>query len=624
MIKRAYESVKSSFANLVGKKAMMKNICTSRFAAIPVALLAMIIWLVPSVLIANDNAANVSITPSPIYVCEGDTASATGTVSPSGQFNRVTFVMENTATATVTPGTASSGVTNLTITGVKAGITNLKGFVDGVEKTSVVVNVIKLDSIDGLVYGESGRKIVHMESLANPANVVASGYMKFQATILPSSVTNALYYKWTVTAGTLINSEGMGNDYLSVKWDAPDGHQQSVTLKLEIKTSAYGTIVCTETVELMTVRPYVVRVKFVDDFWNEEQQISDGGDPEFDAVAGKSYPVCYVMKRGMQVQVDLAGQKDNDSVNNLTKKTEIRISATAVYGGIENKFDEDSMDEKTEDWSAKDYDTVEIESDDNVPDKVTEYEDFEMHWTIKVKNSSGAWIPAYKRSGRDYSQMTEHYEPGTGGKNYGLYLIYDVQKCVTLTAFKKEVLDYACNWANGKNEEESIITDLLANGFSAHYVYNLDCRNLSSDFVHLCRNLGIVAETHFWGNSSFNSNGSAQLRRWEINDMLNMASMPISTVGNPGTQRWVWSFHQWASANGKTRDPSAGKSFDGDWREYEDFIFEKRDPPGGYERVMSLISTWWDPNQPGQSTGCESHGVSGPGMFSGWSGPTGP
>ena len=337
MIKRAYECVKSSFANLVGKKAMMKNTCTSRFAAIPVALLSMIIWLVPSVLIANDNAANVSITPSPIYVCEGDTASATGTASPSGQFNRVTFVMENTATATVTPGTASSGVTNLTITGVKAGITNLKGFVDGVEKTSVVVNVIKLDSIDGLVYGESGRKIVHMESLANPANVVASGYMKFQATILPSSVTNALYYKWTVTAGTLINPEGTGNDYLSVKWDAPDGHQQSVTLKLEIKTSAYGTIVCTETVELMTVQPSVVRVRFVDDFWNEEQQISNeggGGDPEFDAISGMKYPVCYVMKRGMQVQVDLAGQKDNDSVNNLTKKTEIRISATAVYGVV--------------------------------------------------------------------------------------------------------------------------------------------------------------------------------------------------------------------------------------------------------------------------------------------------
>lgn len=143
MIKRAYECVKSSFANLVGKKAMMKNTCTSRFAAIPFALLAMIIWLVPSVLIANDNAANVSITPSPIYVFVGQVASATATVTPADQYGTVTFKMDEdkTGKATVTPGTATAGVTTLIITGVKVGTTNLKGFVNGVEKTSVVVIV---------------------------------------------------------------------------------------------------------------------------------------------------------------------------------------------------------------------------------------------------------------------------------------------------------------------------------------------------------------------------------------------------------------------------------------------------------------------------------------------------
>jgi len=312
------------------------------------------------------------------------------------------------------------------------------------EIIEIKVTILKVESIDGYVYGESGRKIANMEDLPDPANVVASGYMKFKATILPSSISDTLYYKWTATGGTLTSPEGTGNSFLEVKWDAPDGHEQDVTLTLEVKQSASGPTICTETVDLRTIRPYVVRVKFVDDFWNEEQQIYDGGDPEFDAVAGDNYPVCYVMHRGMQTQVDIAGEKDDDSVNDLTKKTPIKLTAKAAYGGIENQFDEDSMDDDTENWSALDYGTVEIESDDNVPEKVTEYEDFEMHWTFKVKNSSGSWITAYQEE-TGYSQKTVHKET-SGSTTYGLYTVFDVYEC-DAEHFTKSHIDDAVGWA---------------------------------------------------------------------------------------------------------------------------------------------------------------------------------
>ena len=90
----------------------------------------------------NPALATVTITPDPIIVCEGETLTAKATVVPSDQYGRVTFATDDPSTATVTPLTATSGVTTLTIKGLKAGKTTLSGFVDKVKKTSVAVNVI--------------------------------------------------------------------------------------------------------------------------------------------------------------------------------------------------------------------------------------------------------------------------------------------------------------------------------------------------------------------------------------------------------------------------------------------------------------------------------------------------
>jgi hypothetical protein len=503
---------------------------------------------------------------------------------------------------------------------------------------AIKVTIIKVESIDGYVYGESGRKIEDMEELADPANVVASGYMKFKATILPTSISDTLYYKWSATGGALTDPEGTGNSYLEVKWDAPDGHEQDVTLTLEVKESASGPTICTETVELKTIRPYVVGVKFVDDwiwpFPGNEQQIADGRDPEYDAtpdaVGGvKSYPVCYEKDTDLQVEVDLGGDIDDDGDNHLKKKTQIKVAGKLYYDGAEKgDLDEDSIDDDTEDWSTADYSTVDMHTGANFPDEVTEFEDFKMRWIFKVKDSSGNWVVAYEdTAGCGYSHETEHKETA-GGRTFGLYLIYDDHEFANDADFRKLPLDYGCEWADGKNTKETIITDLLSNGFVAHYTWVGDCYRLASDFVRLCRTLGISADTHFWGASAYTTTtwNEAPYDPFAVDDMLGMRTINITPVGG-ALGSHVWGFHQWAFANGKTRDPSAGTTFAGDWEDYEDHLFETTDPPGGYRRVTAVdllgnpTAAVWEGNQPGRTDGCEPNGTFGSGRFWDWRGP---
>jgi len=318
---------------------------------------------------------------------------------------------------------------------------------------TVTVYVISVESIDGYVYGESGRKIADMQDLSEPANVVVSGYMKFKADFAPSSLDGDLYYKWTSSAGTLTDSEGTGDSFLTVKWDAPDGHEQDVTLTLEVKVSESGPTVYAETVDLRTIRPHVVRLKFVDDwiwpFPGNEQQITDGGDPEYDATVPEVHPVCYERDTDIQVEIDLAGDGADDSKNNLTKKTKIKVTGTLFFGGEERgEFDEDSIDGNTENWELEDYNTVDLHTGENLPDMVGEYEDFKIRWVFKVKDSNGNWVIAYEEvADSEYSQETNHSE-SADGKTYGLYVIYNDYKCDD-ALFTKDILDLVTGWAQG-------------------------------------------------------------------------------------------------------------------------------------------------------------------------------
>jgi hypothetical protein len=158
------------------------------------------------------------------------------------------------------------------------------------------------------------------------------------------------------------------------------------------------------------------------------------------------------------------------------------------------------------------------------------------------------------------------------------------------------ILDYACTWANGKSDANSICSDILKNGFNSHYTWDgTNCSILSSDFVRLVSSLGISASIHLWwawtpGPESY------------LDDMSYMRTRPIDPVGNTyslGTREFAW--HQWTEASGSQIDPSFNISLPGSWGAYETDLFTN------YQKVTSVNpqTLGWVANQPGQSQGCE-------------------
>ncbi|MCK5853246.1 hypothetical protein KAH27_09495 [bacterium] len=483
------------------------------------------------------------------------------------------------------------------------------GAEDGWEESGDLY-IIEFESIDGYIYGESYRKIESMENLTVRANIVASGYIRFEATIAPED----LYFKWSATDGTLTDlsgysPEGAGNNYKEVKFDAPDGHEQNVTLTFEIKENANGTAFHTETVDLKTIRPYVMRVKFVDNVCgvDEEQHLLENGGenkPEFDAKPPiKNSPICYIIDSFVQVEVDIAGNKTDDRGNHLTKKTEIQVTAKAVYnsGGNEDEFTTITIDDKTEDWQLPDYDVgdqINLHSINRMFDAVTEYEDFKMQWTFEVKDSNGDWVPSYEEE-TGYSHETIH-KSGT----YGMYVTFKFNKFgLNLSEdFKILTLDYACKWAKGENLENPILQSIL-DGFNNEYIYygNGNCYYLAKDFDHACKALGIYSHLHKWKVSTF----------LNVDHMYRMYPNEFDPIGED--YNWIsfqshfnigWTFHEFVEANGYIYDPSAHVKQSGSWLNYETSCFKK------YANITNnppLETKWeWELNQSGISSGCES------------------
>ena len=289
---------------------------------------------------------------------------------------------------------------------------------------------------------------------------------------------------------------------------------------------------------------------------NEEQQIYNlaEDDPEYDAIAGVNRAVCYVMGRGMEFRVDLAGSATDESINDLTKETPIRLTCTSDYDGTLNTCDYDTMDISS--WSATDdYD---IETDSNITDTITDHENFTNHWTILVKDFSGSWVTSYTEGpSSSYSMDTDHQET-TNGRTSGLLVTYDVQVCPEDEQFVQDVIDYACEYADGESEEEGAIVSLM-DGMAADFTYCGSCFFLSNDLARMCHCLGIECEKHRWDGDPF--------------EVVYMVSIPIQGIGLPTAQSYVWNFHAWNFANGKTRDPSSNTTFDGGWSEYENHLF---------------------------------------------------
>lgn len=153
------------------------------------------------------------------------------------------------------------------------------------------------------------------------------------------------------------------------------------------------------------------------------------------------------------------------------------------------------------------------------------------------------------------------------------------------------VLNYACDWASGKSDANSICVDILNNGFDAHYTWDMDCHRLSSDFVRLISSLGISATLHKWSSKNLYVGDMSYQRTRSIN--------PVGPTWGQGTIEWAW--HQWAEAVSSQQDPSANTSLSGNWGAYEDYLFTQ------YERKIASSPYYeWVANQSGQSSGCEA------------------
>jgi hypothetical protein len=154
------------------------------------------------------------------------------------------------------------------------------------------------------------------------------------------------------------------------------------------------------------------------------------------------------------------------------------------------------------------------------------------------------------------------------------------------------ILDCACTWAGGATTKEDVCVYVINNGFVLHYDWVGNCHRLASDFVRLVSTQGIAASQHYWGVVSTCNLDDMRTERTKAFD-------PVGTAWGYGTQDW--SFHQWAEAEGKQRDPSAGSSLAGTWGDYEDFLYEY------YNKVVnSACDKSWVADQPGQSVGCEA------------------
>ena len=213
------------------------------------------------------------------------------------------------------------------------------------------------------------------------------------------------------------------------------------------------------------------------------------------------------------------------------------------------------------------------------------HSDYLLQWKYRI-NGNSTWM--------DTENDTDHV----------IYLTLSTPRESESTP-SETVLDFACGWAENKTTADLVSVDILDNGFKDHYTYNYQCHLFSSDFCRMVESLGISCTLHQWSVPL----AWRTLDIISVDQMMAQETISISTVGNTGSEKWQFSFHQWAEAGGKIRDPSTGSSYSGSWGSYEDYVY------GDYAKCTIASSdpggpagTWGEGNQSGQSTGVEAVG----------------
>ena len=306
--------------------------------------------------------------------------------------------------------------------------------------------------IDAYVYSDSNRKIEDLVEMEDPAVVVASGWVRYEADV--SDVPGVRFsYEWEMDKGVMDERDKKKKQ---CDWDAPSEETTStITLKIKIGDN----VICERKAEVSDVRPKVVKVWFKDDGGGttadtgNEHRIFDSvedGTPEFDADANTNEPTCYTKGTWMWVEADM------DASENLTMKTPIRVIVETEFERTTRFSPNQLLEDGTLDWASEDYRELSFRC--RLPDLIRAYEDFPLRWKIEaISWQKRGWVDVYTGEKDTVSQETSHK---------ACYLVYGKPVCAAsdftykddlgTSATREDHIPLAVSWADGQRREHPI------------------------------------------------------------------------------------------------------------------------------------------------------------------------
>jgi len=378
------------------------------------------------------------------------------------------------------------------------------------------------------------------------------------------------YPFWTATAGSWKDGDNSG---ASVQWIAPDIRTTNITLKIyddDLPNSIPPWDSGTRN-DWMALQDQATSVQAI---------IPDCNEVTYGAATGSKYAIA-----GISTPEYIRDQRNDSACWGL----EARASATVSFIYPELSEEEACIKVRGEtdgdmfnigDWGDSGTATWPITSPtpaqtcnaEMLMDDEVEWRDYDAQWRYKCTDGSNSWINS------------------TNQKDCRLYVVLAQPKSPESPP-QEEILEYATNWADG-SEDAAEACDAMLNAFSDHYTWNMNCHQLSSDYVRLIASIGVYGSLHRWASKAAGLGDMCYQRTKSID--------PVGATWESGTIEWSW--HQWAEADSKQRDPSAAASLSGTWGDYEDDLFTHYRE---CTQVSPSVVYTWVANQSGQSSGCE-------------------
>lgn len=386
--------------------------------------------------------------------------------------------------------------------------------------------------------------------------------VKFDGELEPTGLSGVTY-AWSVLEGTCAPATATTEDFQTTL-------KSEGTIKVKLEVTIGGTT-CEKIRTIEAVLPEVTRLS-----WKNDHALLEGAsgssaitDPVWVKTLGggvtKNKPGAYTKDGYATAELEIEGDSP------LTHSASVQVKGD---GNTEN-FAAQGATFHNWTWSSGE---LQLESSPLYA-SVNFYDTLDVTWYYRVEKLAGGW--------GDWVEMNE-----------STHLLYTTLTTPTSPeATPHEVIiDYACRWAANASTAGGVCSDLLNNGFGAHYTWVGNCNVLSSDFIRMLGSLGISGQQHRWRSKYFYPYGSPH-----IGAMVEQRTISFTPVGgSAGAIEWWW--HQWAEADSQQRDPSAASSRAGGWGDYEDYLFTHYRECTGTPYV-----TQWVPNQSGQSSGCEAY-----------------